>query len=404
MLFFFEIMFLILGFCSLGMALYYGKKNGVIKVFHEVKNLEAMDEVQNSTGDEYGYEDEIYGEVTSADLRKAREDESSELSDREKRRKREENKRKENKPEIKQEKKKRMFNLNDSEAETDLIRRNIFEQNTNKESEQKQKEKEKKDVIINNKNNDIAEEETVFMESERSLGNGDFSPEEETGFMRVPDFDTSEDKETAFMESSSTGKEVYDGEEETGFMGSEEEETSFMGVSNKKNSDSPFLVADESALDSHAERFCGDALVFADEEETVFMNDSSVFVDNNEEETGFMGACPVSRNSAYSKDSDSDFADEEETGFMSSAMSSSQTFGKKKKNAETRENTPKENAGNMESGSEEIPVSENIRSFIEEEDEEETGFMRKEEIMQSPTATSRTEEEEETSFMGVSLD
>lgn len=228
MLFFFEIMFLILGFCSLGMALYYGKKNGVIKVFHEVKNLEAMDEVQNSTGDEYGYEDEIYGEVTSADLRKAREDESSELSDREKRRKREENKGKENKPEIKQEKKKRMFNLNDAEAETDLIRRNIFEPNTNKESEQKQKEKEKKDVIINNKNNDIAEEETVFMESERSLGNGDFSPEEETGFMRVPNFDTSEDEETAFMESSSTGKEVYDGEEETGFMGSEEEETSFI--------------------------------------------------------------------------------------------------------------------------------------------------------------------------------
>lgn len=138
-----------------------------------------------------------------------------------------------------------MFNLNDSEAETDLIRKNIFEQNTNKEYEQKQKEKEKKDVIINNKNNDIAEEETVFMESERSLGNGDFSPEEETGFMRVPDFDTSEDEETAFMESSSTGKEVYDGEEETGFMRKEEimqsptatsrteeeEETSFMGVS-----------------------------------------------------------------------------------------------------------------------------------------------------------------------------
>lgn len=391
MLFFFEIMFLILGFCSLGMALYYGKKNGVIKVFHEVKNLEAMDEVQNSTGDEYGYEDEIYGEVTSADLRKAREDESSELSDREKRRKREENKRKEKKPEIKQEKKKRMFNLNDSEAETDLIRRNIFEQNTNKESEQKQKEK--KDVIINNKNNDIAEEETAFMESERSLGNGDFSPEEETGFMRVPDFDTSEDEETAFMESSSTGKEVYDGEEETGFMDSAEEETSFTGVSNKKNSDSTFLVADENALDSHAERFCGDALVFADEEETAFMNDSSAFVDNNEEETGFMGACPVSRSSSYSKDSDSDFADEDETGFMSSAMNLSQVSEKKKKNA-----------GNMETGSEEIPVSENIRSFIEEEDEEETGFMRKEEIMQSPTATSRTEEEEETSFMGVSLD
>lgn len=252
MLFFFEIMFLILGFCSLGMALYYGKKNGVIKVFHEVKNLEAMDEVQNSTGDEYGYEDEIYGEVTSADLRKAREDESSELSDREKRRKREENKRKEKKPEIKQEKKKRMFNLNDSEAETDLIRRNIFEQNTNKESEQKQKEK--KDVIINNKNNDIAEEETVFMESERSLGNGDFSPEEETGFMRVPDFDTSEDEETAFMESSSTGKEVYDGEEETGFMDSAEEETSFMGASDKKTPTSESLIAEESAWGSCAER------------------------------------------------------------------------------------------------------------------------------------------------------
>lgn len=393
MLFFFEIMFLILGFCSLGMALYYGKKNGVIKVFHEVKNLEAMDEVQNSTGDEYGYEDEIYGEVTSADLRKAREDESSELSDREKRRKREENKRKEKKPEIKQEKKRRMFNLNDAEAETDLIRRNIFEQNTNKESEQKQKEKEKKDVIINNKNNDIAEEETVFMESERSLGNGDFSPEEETGFMRVPDFDTSEDEETAFMESSSTGKEVYDGEEETGFMGSEEEETSFMGVSNKKNSDSTFLVADENALDSHAERFCGDALVFADEEETVFMNDSSAFVDNSEEATGFMGTCSVSRSSSYSKDSDSDFADEEETGFMSSAMSLSQASGKKKKNA-----------GNMETGSEEIPVSENIRSFIEEEDEEETGFMRKEEIVRNPAATNRAEDEEETSFMGISID
>lgn len=284
MLFFFEIMFLILGFCSLGMALYYGKKNGVIKVFHEVKNLEAMDEVQNSTGDEYGYEDEIYGEVTSADLRKAREDESSELSDREKRRKREENKRKEKKPEIKQEKKKRMFNLNDSEAETDLIRKNI-----------------------------LAPRISTIVD------------------------DTSEDEETAFMESSSTGKEVYDGEEETGFMGSEEEETSFTGVSNKKNSDSTFLGADESALDSHAERFCGDALVFADEEETVFMNDSSAFVDNNEEETGFMGACPVSRSSSYSKDSDSDFADEEETGFMPSAMSLSQASGKKKKNAETRE-------------------------------------------------------------------
>ena len=361
MLFFFEIMFLILGFCSLGMALYYGKKNGVIKVFHEVKNLEAMDEVQNNAADEYGYEDEIYGEVTSADLRKAREDESSELADREKRRKREENKGKENKPKIKQEKKKRMFNLNDSEAETDLIRRNIFEQNTNKESEQKQKEKEKKDVIINNKNNDIAEEETVFMESERSLGNGDFSPEEETGFMRVLGFDTSEDEETAFMESSSTGKEVYDGEEETGFMGSEEEETSFMGAPNKKNSDSTFLIADENALDSHAERFCGDALVFADEEET---------------------------------------------GFMSSAMSLSQASGKKKKNAE------KGNAGNIESGSEKIPVSESIKSFIEEEDEEETEFMRKNPVLQrnekkvieNTADVSRIEDDEETSFMGISID
>lgn len=340
MLFFFEIMFLILGFCSLGMALYYGKKNGVIKVFHEVKNLEAMDEVQNSTGDEYGYEDEIYGEVTSADLRKAREDESSELSDREKRRKREENKRKEKKPEIKQEKKKRMFNLNDSEAETDLIRRNI-----------------------------LAPRISTIVD------------------------DTSEDEETAFMESSSTGKEVYDGEEETGFMGSEEEETSFMGVSNKKNSDSTFLVADENALDSHAERFCGDALVFADEDETGFMDDSSVFVDNNEEETGFMGTCSVSRNSAYSKDSDSDFADEDETGFMSSAMNLSQVSEKKKKNAR-----------NMETGSAEIPVSENIRSFVEEEDEEETGFMRKEEIVRNPAATNRADDEEETSFMGISLD
>lgn len=273
------------------------------------------------------------------------------MSDREKRRKREENKGKEKKPEIKQEKKKRMFNLNDSEAETDLIRRNI-----------------------------LAPRISTIVD------------------------DTSEDEETAFMESLSTGKEVYDGEEETGFMGSAEEETSFMNDSNKKNSDSAFWVTDENALDSHAERFCGDALVFADEEETVFMNDSSAFVDNNEEETGFMGTCPVSRNSSYSKDSDSDFADEEETGFMSSAMSLSQASGKKKKNAETRENTPKENAENMETGSVEIPVSENIRFFVEEEDEEETGFMRKEEIMQSPTATSRTEEEEETSFMGVSLD
>lgn len=295
MLFFFEIMFLILGFCSLGMALYYGKKNGVIKVFHEVKNLEAMNEVQNSTGDEYGYEDEIYGEVTSADLRKAREDESSELSDREKRRKREENKRKEKKPEIKQEKKKRMFNLNDSEAETDLIRRNI-----------------------------LAPRISTIVD------------------------DTSEDEETAFMESLSTGKEVYDGEEETGFMGSAEEETSFMNDSNKKNSDSAFWVTDESILGSHGERTRGDG---------------------------------------------SRFADEDETGFMSSAMNLSQFSEKKKKNAR-----------NMESGSVEIPVSENIRFFVEEEDEEETGFMRKEEIMQSPTATSRTEEEEETSFMGVSLD
>lgn len=393
MLFFFEIMFLILGFCSLGMALYYGKKNGVIKVFHEVKNLEAMDEVQNNAADEYGYEDEIYGEVTSADLRKAREDESSELSDREKRRKREENKRKEKKPEIKQEKKKRMFNLNDSEAETDLIRRNIFEQNTNKESEQKQKEKEKKDVIINNKNNDITEEETVFMESEHSLCNGDFSSEEETGFMRVPDFDTSEDEETAFMESSSTGKEVYDGEEETGFMDSAEEETSFTGVSDKKTPTSESLIAEESAWGSCAERMCGDGSNFADEEETGFMDDSSAFVDNNEEETGFMGTCSVSRSSSYSKDSDSDFADEDETGFMSSAMNLSQVSEKKKKNAR-----------NMETGSAEIPVSENIRSFVEEEDEEETGFMRKEEIVRNPAATNRADDEEETSFMGVSLD
>lgn len=295
MLFFFEIMFLILGFCSLGMAIYYGKKNGVIKVFHEVKNLEAMDEVQNSTGDEYGYEDEIYGEVTSADLRKAREDESSELSDREKRRKREENKRKEKKPEIKQEKKKRMFNLNDSEAETDLIRRNI-----------------------------LAPRISTIVD------------------------DTSEDEETAFMESSSTGKEVYDGEEETGFMGSEEEETSFMSDSNKKNSDSAFWVTDESILGSHGERTSGDG---------------------------------------------SRFADEDETGFMSSAMNLSQFSEKKKKNAR-----------NMETGSAEIPVSENIRSFVEEEDEKETGFMRKEEIVRNPAATNRADDEEETSFMGVSLD
>lgn len=332
MLFFFEIMFLILGFCSLGMALYYGKKNGVIKVFHEVKNLEAMDEVQNSTGDEYGYEDEIYGEVTSADLRKAREDESSELSDREKRRKREENKGKENKPETKQEKKKRMFNLNDSEAETDLIRKNILAPRIS--------------TIVDNSNsnkgNNATEEETSFMRSESSF-NGNNFPEEETVFMKVPDVAASEEAETAFMKPLKS-EEKCD-EEETSFMSSEEEETSFINDSNKKNSDSAFLVADESALDLHAERFCGDALVFADEEETVFMNDSSAFVDNNEEETGFMGACPVSRSSSYSKDSDSDFADEEETGFM-----------------------------------------------------------RKEEIVRNPAATNRADDEEETSFMGVSLD
>lgn len=362
MLFFFEIMFLILGFCSLGMALYYGKKNGVIKVFHEVKNLEAMDEVQNNTADEYGYEDEIYGEVTSADLRKAREDESSELSDREKRRKREENKGKENKPETKQEKKKRMFNLNDSEAETDLIRKNI-----------------------------LAPRISTIVDSSNS-NKGNNATEEETAFMKVPGFGIADNDETAFMRPSNS-EEAYNDEEETDFIGRKEEKTPFMGTSNERCLASDFLVADESALDLHGERTSGDGSRFADEEETGFMNDSSAFADNNEEETGFTGACPVSRSSSYSKDSDSDFADEDETGFMSSAMSLSQVSEKKKKNA-----------GNMETGSVEIPVSENIRSFIEEEDEEETGFMRKEEIMQSPTATSRTEEEEETSFMGVSLD
>lgn len=400
MLFFFEIMFLILGFCSLGMALYYGKKNGVIKVFHEVKNLEAMDEVQNSTGDEYGYEDEIYGEVTSADLRKAREDESSELSNREKKRKREETKGKEYKPEIKQEKKKRMFNLNDAEAETDLIRKNILvpristivdDKNTNKEPVQKWKGKEKKKNEFLNGNN-VAEEETSFMKSENSL-NGNDSSEEETGFMKVPDFATS----------------TASDDEETGFMDSAEEETSFMSVSNEKTPVSESLVAEENALGSRGERMCGDGSNFADEEETGFMDDSSAFADNSEEETGFMGTCSVSRNSAYSKDSDSDFEDEEETGFMSSAMSLSQASGKKK-NAGTRENTPKENVGNMESGSEEIPVSENIRFFTE--DEEETGFMRKDPIFQknekkvikNPADVSRIEDDEKTSFMGISID
>lgn len=364
MLFFFEIMFLILGFCSLGMALYYGKKNGVIKVFHEVKNLEAMDEVQNSTGDEYGYEDEIYGEVTSADLRKAREDESSELSDREKRRKREENKGKEKKPEIKQEKKKRMFNLNDSEAETDLIRKNI-----------------------------LAPRISTIVDSSNS-NKGNNATEEETAFMKVPGFTTSaasDDEETAFMKSSKP-EEICD-EEETSFMDSAEEETSFMSAPDEKTPTSKSLIAEENALGSRGERMCGDGSNFADEEETGFMNDSSAFVDNNEEETGFMGACPVSRSSSYSKDSDSDFADEDETGFMSSAMNLSQVSEKKKKNA-----------GNMETGSAEIPVSENIRSFVEEEDEEETGFMRKEEIVRNPAATNRADDEEETSFMGVSLD
>lgn len=399
MLFFFEIMFLILGFCSLGMALYYGKKNGVIKVFHEVKNLEAMDEVQNSTGDEYGYEDEIYGEVTSADLRKAREDESSELSDREKRRKREENKRREKKPEIKQEKKKRMFNLNDSEAETDLIRRNIFEpristivvdKNTNKEPDQKWKGKEKKKNEFLNGNN-VAEEETSFMKSESFL-NGNDSSEEETCFMKVPDFTTSaasDDEETAFMKSSKP-EEICD-----------EEETSFMSAPDEKTPTSKSLIAEENALGSRGERMCGDGSNFADEEETGFMDDSSAFADNNEEETGFMGACPVSRSSSYSKDSDSDFADEDETGFMSSAMNLSQVSEKKKKNAR-----------NMETGSAEIPVSENIRSFIEEEDEEETEFMRKNPVLQrnekkvieNTADVSRIEDDEETSFMGISID
>ena len=78
---------------------------------------------------------------------------------------------------------------------------------------------------------------------------------------------------------------------------------------------------------------------------------------------------------------------------MSTAMSLSQASGKKKKNA-----------GNMETGSVEIPVSENIRSFVEEEDEEETVFMRKEEIVRNPATTNRTDDEEETIFMGVSLD
>ena len=285
MLFFFEIMFLILGFCSLGMALYYGKKNGVIKVFHEVKNLEAMDEVQNSTWDEYGYEDEIYGEVTSADLRKAREDESSELSDREKKRKREENKGKEKKPEINQEKKKRMFNLNDSEAETDLIRRNI-----------------------------LAPRISTIVDSSNS-NKGNNATEEETAFMKVPGFGIADNDETAFMRPSNS-EEAYNDEEETDFIGRKEEETSFMGTSNERCLASDFLVADESALDLHGERTSGDGSRFADEEETGFMDDSSAFADNSEEETGFMGTCSVSRNSAYSKDSDSDFADEEETGFM----------------------------------------------------------------------------------------
>lgn len=349
MLFFFEIMFLILGFCSLGMALYYGKKNGVIKVFHEVKNLEAMDEVQNNAVDEYGYEDEIYGEVTSADLRKAREDESSELSNREKKRKREENKGKEKKPETKQEKKRRMFNLNDAEAETDLIRKNI-----------------------------LAPRISTIVDSSNS-NKGNNATEEETAFMKVPGFGIADNDETAFMRPSNS-EEAYNDEEETDFIGGKEEETSFMGTSNERCLASDFLVADESALDLHGERTSGDGSRFADEEETGFMDDSSAFVDNNEEETGFMGACPVSRSSSYSKDSDSDFADEDETGFMSTAMSLSQASGEKKKNAETRENTPKENAGNMESGSAEIPVSENIRSFIEE-NEEETEFMGKNPVL-----------------------
>jgi len=74
--------FLILGFFSLGMALYYGKKNGVIKVFNEVKTLEARDEIKEIPEEEYGYEDEIYENVSSEDLRNARLDESSDLTGR----------------------------------------------------------------------------------------------------------------------------------------------------------------------------------------------------------------------------------------------------------------------------------------------------------------------------------
>ena len=255
-----------------------------------------------------------------------------------------------------------MFNLNDSDAETDLIRKNILAPRIS--------------TIVDNSNSN----------------KGNNATEEETAFIKFPGFGIADNDETAFMRPSNS-EEAYNDEEETDFIGEKEEETSFMGTSNERCLASDFLVADESALDLHGERTSGDGSRFADEEETGFMDDSSVFVDNSEEETGFMGACPVSRNSAYSKDSDSDFADEEETGFMPSAMSLSQASGKKKKNA-----------GNMETDSAEISVSENIRSFVEEEDEEETGFMRKEEIVRNPAATNRAEDEEETSFMGVSLD
>lgn len=258
------------------------------------------------------------------------------MSDREKGRKREENKRKEKKPEIKQEKKKRMFNLNDSEAETDLIRKNI-----------------------------LAPRISTIVDSSNS-NKGNNATEEETAFMKVPGFTTSaasDDEETAFMKSSKP-EEICD-EEETSFMDSAEEETSFMSAPDEKTPTSKSLIAEENALGSRGERMCGDGSNFADEEETAFMNDSSAFVDNNEEETGF----------------------------MSSAMNLSQVSEKKKKNAR-----------NMETGSAEIPVSENIRSFVKEEDEEETGFMRKEEIVRNPAATNRADDEEETSFMGVSLD
>lgn len=236
MLKFIATIFLLFGCFALGLALYYGKKSGIIKVFNEVRILEKKDEFKESLPDEYGYEDEIYEDISSEDLRNARIDESENLS-----------------------------------------RKGVSFSGNKKKEEKKYERNSLPNPHVKNTAKNI-NDETSFMDAETSFMDNQedqssiIANEESTSFINASD-----EEETSFMQSSINHKD-------------DDEETSFIENTANSESEETIFMEDVSPVEKREIAIQKDT----DDEETSFMN-LKISIDSietsaisDDEETSFM--------------------------------------------------------------------------------------------------------------------